>query len=264
MHGSPQGQNKIDFKVNGREFSFKMTYDADNACDRDMLACFQTNGICEPEVVCAMERIVRVGDTVIDGGANIGFFSIYLAQLVGPSGKVIAIEPGQNNIWKLEENIRINGLKNVEIVRKPLWSSNEKVTLYMRQEGGRNSLWPDEAYRGNQQIEACTLADFQGARLIKLDIEGAEHRALIGGGFSCDFIICELNEQALGYCGSSQDKLRHYMNAEGNYCTFILHRDGNLPILVPPETKIVSAAQNTNIMFARLNFIPEVWREVRI
>jgi len=237
-----------------------MTYDADNACDNDMLSEFTTMGICEPEVVCAMERIVRSGDTVIDGGANIGFFTIYLAQLVGPTGKVIAIEPGQNNIWKLEENVRINGLKNVEIVRKPLWCDHETVTLYMRHEGGRNSLWPDEGYRGKVEIEACTLADFPECRLIKLDIEGAEAEALDGlGNCSCPFVICEMNEAALKYMGSSQVDLRGcYPN------TFLLQKDGNLPTLVPDETRIVSDRQNVNILLSNIVDVQDVWNEVKV
>src|SRR5215469_2942786 len=164
MNGSQRAENKIDFTVNGRQFSFKLTYDADNACDNDLLSEFKSLGICEPEVVCAMERIVREGDTVIDGGANIGFFTVYLAHLVGPKGKVIAIEPGQNNIWKLEENVRLNKLTNVEIIRKPLWMSHDPVTLYMRIEGGRNSLFPGESY-GSAVMEPCVLSDFPAHRL---------------------------------------------------------------------------------------------------
>jgi len=237
-----------------------MTYDADNPCDNDLLSEFKSLGICEPEVVCAMERIVREGDTVIDGGANIGFFTVYLAHLVGPAGKVIAIEPGQNNIWKLEENVRINKLRNVEVVPKPLWRDHSVVTLYMRHEGGRNSLWPDEGYRGNVPIEACTLADFPPARLIKLDIEGCEAEALDGlGDASCPFVISEMNEQALKYMGSGQMDLR------GCYPqTFLLQQNGNLPMLLPDETKIVTERQNVNILLSTIEAVGEVWKEVRI
>jgi len=235
-----------------------MTYDADNVCDNDMLSELRSLGICEPEVVCAMERIVREGDTVMDGGANIGFFTIYLAQLVGPKGKVFAIEPGQNNIWKLEENVRINGLKNVEIVRKPLWNSHETVTLYMRHEGGRNSLWPDEGYRGNTQIEPCMIADFPDCRLIKLDIEGSEVAALDGGNDQCRFVIAEMNEPALGYMGTDQGWLRSFGD------TFLLQKDGSLPMYVPEKTKIVTDRHNVNILISTVDHVGEVWKEVRV
>lgn len=256
MEGSQPLQNRIAFKVNGKEFSFKMTYDEGNPCDRDLIACFAHLGICEPEVVCAMERIVRPGDTVIDGGANIGFFTIYLSLLVGPEGKVIAIEPGENNLWKLEANIRLNKLKNVQIVRKPLWRNHDMVTLHMRSEGGRNSLFPGESF-GRHMFEACTLSDFPPARLTKLDIEGAEVAALQtweGNGF----VICEMNQKALAMLGEDQDTLR----ANGE--TFIMQKDGNLPMLVPPGTKIVTELQNTNILLSTVEDVQEVWKEVRV
>jgi FkbM family methyltransferase len=262
MNGSAPLRNNINFKVNGREFSFKMTYDADNACDRDMINSFREHGICEPEVVCAMAQIVRERDTVIDGGANIGFFTVYLAQLVGPKGKVIAIEPGQNNLWKLEENVRINGLKNVEIVRKPLWMDHNKVTLYMREEGGKNSLAGQEAHGGKVEMDPCTLADFPWPRLIKLDIEGAEPAAL---NITIDnkepvyeFVICEMNELALGRLGFTQDDLR-----DRAYSTFLLQKDGNLPMLVPEHTKIVTDRQNANILLSSIEDVEKVWKEVR-
>jgi len=230
-----------------------MTYDQGNACDNDLLASFNLHGICEPEVVCAMERIVRPGDIVIDGGANIGFFSIYLSYLVGPTGKVIAIEPGQNNIWKLEQNVRLNKLKNVEIVRKPLWKNHDKVTLYMRHEGGRNSLFPGETYQGNVQIEACTLADFPVARLVKLDIEGAEVAALVAILCRAPFVIAELNEKV----GTDQSDLRaKYPD------TFLLDKDGYLPKLVPRQTRIIAERQNTNILLSTVEQVGHIWREV--
>jgi FkbM family methyltransferase len=239
-----------------------MTYDADNVCDTDLVSEFNSLGICEPEVVCAMERIVREGDTVIDGGANIGFFTIYLAHLVGAKGKVIAIEPGQNNLWKLEENVRINRLKNVEIVPKPLWRDHSKVALYMRQEGGRNSLWPEGGYRGRTEISACTLTDFPPARLAKLDIEGAETAALEGcAGFDlCRFYICEMNEPALTFLGSNQEGLRNTHALE----TFLLQQNGNLPMHVPKGTRIVTDRQNANILLSSVEAVAEVWPEVRI
>ena len=259
---SERSKNRIGFKVNGREFSFEMTYDADNACDNDMLSEFQALGICEPEVVCAMERIAREGDTVIDGGANIGFFTIYLAQLVGPTGKVFAVEPGQNNLWKLEENVRLNKLKNVEIVRKPLWMNKNKVTLYMRPAGGRNSLWGQEDFRGRQDFEPCMLIDFPPHRLAKLDIEGAEAATLDAcAGFDlCPFYICEMNELALGYLGYTQDDLR----TRASLATFLLQKDGSLPTLVPPDTKIVTQRQNANILLSTVEAVGKVWKEARI
>ena len=212
-----------------------------------------------------MERIVREGDTVIDGGANIGFFTVYLAHLVGPKGKVIAIEPGQNNIWKLEENVRLNKLTNVEIIRKPLWMSHDPVTLYMRIEGGRNSLFPGESY-GSAVMEPCVLSDFPAHRLAKLDIEGAEVAALVGY-HEADyppFVIAEMNEKAMAGLDFDQEDLRSNGPTSFGFSTFLLQQNGNLPMLVPPKTKIVTERQNVNILLSTIEDVADVWTEVRV
>ena len=259
-----QSVNKIDFTANGRRFSFKMTYHADNACDRDMIACFQSEGICEPEVVLAMERIVKEGDIVIDGGANIGFFTLLLSQLVGPKGKVFAIEPGQNNLWKLEENVRINKAKNVEIIRTPLWKDHDPVTLHLRAEGGRNSLFSGHS-QSSTTVTPCTLGDFPDAAVVKLDIEGAELAAMqFKGALSAPFVIAEMNDFALRCMGASAAELRRWMEAKWGYITFLLQRDGSLPMLVPGQVNLVATRQNTNVLFSNMASVVRAWPEVRV
>src|SRR5215469_7146615 len=266
MNVLTQSVNKIDFTANGRRFSFKMTYHADNACDRDMIACFQSEGICEPEVVLAMERIVKEGDIVIDGGANIGFFTLLLSQLVGPKGKVFAIEPGQNNLWKLEENVRINKAKNVEIVRQPLSKDHNPVTFHLRAEGGRNSLFPGHS-QSSKTMTPCTLQDFwkYNVKLIKLDIEGAEQAAMqFEGTLSAPFVIAEMNDFALRYMGGSAAEFRQWMEAKWGYATFLLQRDGSLPVLVPRKVNLVTTRQNVNVLFSGMTSVEHAWPEVRV
>ena len=53
--------------------------------------------IYEPDVSNFLVRVLREGDTVIDVGANIGFFSVLSSTLVGDSGKVVSFDPYQSN-----------------------------------------------------------------------------------------------------------------------------------------------------------------------
>jgi len=259
----------IEFAVAKREFKLKMLYDAQFKSDHDMLAQFRVRGCCEPEVMHAMVRCVRPGDFVIDGGANTGVFTLVLSHLVGDDGEVLAVEPGQNNIWKLEENVRINKRKNVHIERKPLWSKSEKVKLHMGSHSGQNSLARNGETMAVVSMEAISLDMLDPIpRLIKLDIEGSEEAALRGASRflyeqACPYIVCELNDEALTRLGGSQDKLRDYMREQG-YSMFLLHDNGSLPTCVPRDTVVKSQRANLNVLFSTLEKVSEVWPEAVI
>ena len=83
----------------------------------------------EPAVREAMRRHVHAGDTVLDIGANIGLWSLFLAELVGESGTVEAFEPVPGNIRGLEENVRLSGHGNVRINPIALGSRAGEVRL---------------------------------------------------------------------------------------------------------------------------------------
>ena len=73
-----------------------------------------------------------------------------------------------------------------------------------------------------------------------------------------------MNEVALGYLGFGQTDLRSNGPTSWGYATFLLQKDGNLPMFVPPDTKIVPDRQNTNILLSSVHAVSEVWKEVRI
>src|ERR1035437_10176539 len=60
-----------------------------------------------------MRKTVKPGDTVLDVGANVGALTVPMAQMVGPSGKVIAWEPQPETFALLKKNIEQNDLNNV-------------------------------------------------------------------------------------------------------------------------------------------------------
>ena len=57
----------------------------------------------EPAITKVIESIVNKGDCCLDIGANIGYFTLMLAKLVGPTGKVFAFEPDPRNISLLSD-----------------------------------------------------------------------------------------------------------------------------------------------------------------
>jgi FkbM family methyltransferase len=133
----------------------------------------------------------KPGDTVVDVGAHIGLYSLIAAKRVGPSGKVIAIEPDPENCSLLQRNVELNKLTNVTILERAAFSSNSKLKLYLpgKERGFTklSTLMANRAVTENfLEIDATTL-DYlmvmQGiaqVNWVKIDVEGAELEVLKG------------------------------------------------------------------------------------
>jgi FkbM family methyltransferase len=263
----------LEYKLAGRDVKFAMNVDADNLVDQEMLKAIQIGGIPEPEVCDLMARVAKPGTFVIDGGANIGFFSVLLSKLVGADGHVLSIEPGSNNTYKLRENLKLNGCENVEVVEQPLWNEPATVNLHMCSDGSKNSLAPHAGTRGSKSFQTVMLDDFaiEGRQpvLIKLDIEGAEELALRGGRSmvnaeeGCPYIVLELNAEALPKFGSSAASVCDFLRTFG-YSPFLLHSNGALPTYIPRGTKVFPNRLNWNVLFSSFGAVGKAWPEVLV
>jgi FkbM family methyltransferase len=133
-----------------------------------------------------LRRVVRPGDVAIDIGANLGYYSRELSRLVGPGGKVYAVEPVKPILGVLRHNLRRSG--NVEIMPYALGEGERPITMindssrYTGYMGtGRNYIpeseecadgdmtFEAEMRRGSELFESLERLDF-----IKCDIEGYE------------------------------------------------------------------------------------------
>lgn len=243
--------------------------------DRYLLAQLRTGQCYEPEVAQVITRVLRPGDTAIDVGACIGFFTLMMAKMVG-DGKVIAVEPAEDNLKKLRANLDLNELDNVEVVSQPLASLQKTTQFYLNSDSsGGHSLWPCERWPENVQTKTKpiqetvitrTLDDLGlTPRLIKIDVEGAEEEVLRGApvllnGFPPPFIVAELNWFGMQQMGSSEQSLRGLMLGHG-YHTFLISPGGELPLLVPPKT-LIAPRYITNILFSTIDAVSEVWTKV--
>lgn len=72
---------------------------------------------------------VQKGDTVAEMGAFMGFFIMKMCKRVGPTGRVIAIEPLEDNVYYLKKNIEYNGFKQCSIVPKGVWKETGYVNF---------------------------------------------------------------------------------------------------------------------------------------
>ena len=139
----------------------------------------------EPEILAALQRWVRRGDTVVDIGANIGYFTAHLARLVGADGCVHAFEPDPANFALLVENMRANKLAWVQLHQAAVGAQPGKATLHISEyNGGMHRLYDSVCCTGPGLDVAVQTVDqlLVGSRidLIKIDIEGYEPAALMG------------------------------------------------------------------------------------
>ncbi len=133
---------------------------------------------------------INEGDTVIDAGANIGGFTVQAAKKVGPQGKVIAIEPDEQNRITLQRNLDNNNLKNVEIIPLALWSEKCTKEFHISNRPGEHTLidYDNELFTNKQVVTIhCETLDeiierkgYDKVSYLKMDIEGAEIEAIKG------------------------------------------------------------------------------------
>ncbi len=152
--------------------------------DKDSLGLSSNNGIFEPQEIELVKKQVSLGDTVLDIGANIGYYTLIFAKLVGEHGKVFAFEPDPTNFALLKKNVEMNGYSNVILVPKAVSNENKKAKLFLcEQNQGMHRVYDSVFCNDSIDIESLILDDyFQDEKIsfIKIDIEGAEYNAIQG------------------------------------------------------------------------------------
>ena len=119
-------------------------------------------------------------NTVIDIGSNIGFFSILASELCG-KGKVYSIEASPLNFKKLEKNVEINNIKNIELFNFAIGSSNDVRELGISKESVCCRLYENDLDMEIMKVQGKTLNDLIREKqikkidFIKIDCEGAEY-----------------------------------------------------------------------------------------
>jgi FkbM family methyltransferase len=146
----------------------------------------------EPDITQLIRARLQPGDTFVDVGANIGWFTLLAAAAVGPAGRVVAIEASPSNFLRLKENVGCNRFNNVRLINEAAWSSPGFLSLFQGppSHSGVSTVVPTFAQRRHcklaVQIPARPLSDLLtpheigSVRVLKIDVEGAEREVLLG------------------------------------------------------------------------------------
>jgi len=166
--------------------NYKLILDRQALHDFQMLKILESGGIYEPEVSSYITKNLQIGENFIDIGANNGYYSILAADLVGPNGKVISVEPNPKAFQRLLHNIKINNPSNIIPLNVALSDHEGFATLYSNNDSddGSASLAKGFQIRPLMQVELKRFDQLfkdENINMIKMDVEGAEIVIIRGG-----------------------------------------------------------------------------------
>lgn len=207
-------------------------------------------GVWEPQITAWISRRLAPGDTFVDVGANIGYYSLLASRLVGSSGTVVAIEASPKTFSDLTANLSLNGIANVRAVNVAASEHEGRVKVFRGHEHntGLTTLLDGQGFELECEVQALPLSailspeELKSARLIKIDVEGAEWsvvsgmRSLISQGRPDLEILMEVNPDLLTRQGKTPEALlRPFL--EAGYRAYALENDYSPLSYIPLPTE---------------------------
>jgi FkbM family methyltransferase len=195
-------------------------------------------GIWEPDLTHWIRRRLRPGDTFIDVGANIGYYSVLASTLVGDAGRIVAIEASPEIFRALQSNLSRNFVKNVRAANVAASDRESALKLFRGHvyNSGLTTVVEEQGFEFECQVNAAPLStilrseEIQTARLVKIDVEGAEW-SVVGGMLpfldSCRAdleIIVEVHPEHLAQQGKRPEDLLTLFSDRG-FHAYLLEND---------------------------------------
>lgn len=270
----------VNFSALGRNVHFELDLDPANKHHNNLIAHLQGGACYDEEVAWLLLRTLQPGDFAVDVGANLGFFTLMMSQLVGEDGAVTAIEPVPENVVQLRAHIENNAISNVTVFEGPLWKSTEIMPFHINvDDQGGSALWPPERWWENvntkvrpQVIRMATatldylLLDDECPKMIKIDTEGADQAILEGAqkilAWHPEYIAVELNPFGMQQLGYNTVDFRKFMKHYG-YDLFFLNPEDRLPTYVPDDVVVGyrNKMQVKNALFSTHEAVAKAWPE---
>ncbi len=190
------------------------------------------SGAWEDDSWDAIDAYLDEGDTFIDVGAHIGYYTIKAARAVGPAGTVMAVEPNPVILERLRRNLDLNDLA-ARVIVQPVaaFDRRDVLTLFVSPQSntGRTSLSETVAAQDGTpqavEVDAVPLdalveeAGLTRLDVVKIDIEGAELTALRGAVRTLatlrPVLVLEIIDSYLQNMGASEAELRAWLSEAG-------------------------------------------------
>lgn len=167
---------------------------------------------------------LRPGFVGIDVGANIGYFTVLMAKTVGPTGRVYAVEPAEDNLQYLRKNVERNQVDSVTILPFAAGSQSRVRNFYLNKTRVLHGLYKHHLGELREIVQVREVRLDQLVKspvdVVKIDVEGAELEVLEGmtGILQSSpnvALIVEWNPEGLKRAGSAPDVLPDFLRAHG-------------------------------------------------
>lgn len=207
----------------------KMFLDSDDLISRVILE----TGVWDEATWLAIRQHLSKGATFVDVGAHEGYCSLNGARVVGPTGRVIAIEANPEMVLTLQDNVRASGA-NVVAVEAVACTETERTTLDLfvaaQSNTGSSSLSKTNAslggaVRATYKVLGRTLdaiikeAGVSRVDVVKIDVEGSEFSVLKGAQETLakyrPVLLVELDDSLLRAMGTSSAEITSFLGARG-------------------------------------------------
>lgn len=187
-------------------------------------------GAWEPHMTRWLRGRLGAGDVFVDVGANVGYFAVLGSGLVGPEGRVVAIEASPDFHRRVLRNAGLNGCSNIRAVNAAVSDEHKRLTFILASSNnmGANSIVPyDGPAESTFDADAVPLPELlepdelARARVIKIDVEGAEGGVIRGLAPALDRlrpdveIAVEVTPDRMTQLGDSVDELLDTLRKAG-------------------------------------------------
>jgi FkbM family methyltransferase len=214
-------------------------------------------GYWEPETEVAVRRMVRKGDRIVEVGANIGYYTLLMARMVGPQGRIDSFEANPRLASLLRRSVTLNDhAGHVTVHAKAAGISSDPVSFVVsRNHAGSGHVQVGDAPAGAEtvMVEAIRLDEaVEGpVDFIRMDAEGYEPLVVLGGA---DLVIRSPTVKICMEWDRVQMSPRADVAAwvsgmaEHGFSAWVIRKDSSLQAVSAQE---LLKLPHTNVVFAR-------------